>query len=101
MNLTPPPFPPDPQPPTIKSENQSLQVPIKPWKATGLGFLLFVLTVPFSIIIPPLGLLGLAAAIGSLFFKGYRLIFVGYIGTFGLILLTTIIYCANNPLEIR
>jgi len=40
------------------------------------------------------------AAVGafiSVFFKGYRGIFVGFILTFGLILLAICIYCSNHP----
>jgi len=68
---------------------------------TGLGVLLFVVSSGLSFVIPPVCLLGLAAAIASLFFKGYRCIFVGYILTFGVLLLGTVIYCSTHPFDMK
>lgn len=68
---------------------------------TALGFLLFFVSSAMSFVFPPVCLLGLGVAIASLFFPGYRCVFVGYILTVGLILLVLIIYCANNPIDFR
>jgi hypothetical protein len=64
------------------------------------GFLLFVLSCGMAFAFPPLFFVGLIAAIITLFFEGYRFIFVGYILTIGLLLLSVIIYCANNPFRV-
>ena len=69
----------------------------------GFGILLNIvsalLCIPFRN--PTVFLLGAAGAFVFLFFKGYRGIFVGFISTVGLILLGTIIYCANHPFDMR
>jgi len=36
----------------------------------------------------------------TVFFKGYRGIFVGFITTIGVVLLGAIIYCANHPFNV-
>jgi hypothetical protein len=67
----------------------------------GLGIVLIVVSVLvcrfFQSPVPFLG--GTLIAFLSLFFRGYRGIFVGYISCVGLALLGTIIYCANHPLH--
>jgi hypothetical protein len=68
---------------------------------TALGGLLFIVSSGLAFVFPPLCLVGFVAAVISLFFKGYRCIFVGYILAVGLILLAVIIYCANNPVDFR
>jgi len=44
-------------------------------------------------------LVGFILAFISLFFKGYRSIFLGYIISLGLLFLVVIIYCANHPIN--
>jgi len=66
-----------------------------------LGFIIFAVSGALAFAFPPLCFGGLIVAIGSLFFQGYRFIFVGYILTIGVLLLAMIIYCSNHPLEIR
>jgi len=94
----PPPFS---EPPPVPPKNSSPLANFQPWQLTGLGALLFIVTTVMSFVIPPMCLLGLAVAIASLFFKGYRLVFVGYIATIGVILLGLVIYCSNHPFEDR
>ncbi len=65
-----------------------------------LGFILFVISGALAFVFPLLCFGGLIAAIGSLFFQGYRCIFIGYILGLGLLLLCIILYCANHPLHI-
>jgi hypothetical protein len=67
----------------------------------ALGFLLFVVSGGLAFLFPPLCLVGFAVAVSSLFFKGYRCIFIGYILTIGLILLGTIIYCSTHPFNMH
>jgi hypothetical protein len=88
-----------PSQPLPQVSNQS-SVPGKKFY-TGLGILLFIGSAVVTFVIPPACLLGLIVAIGSLFFKGYRFIFVGYILTLGILLLGMIIYCSNHPFEDR
>ncbi len=102
---TPPPAPdPDKLPPELESalyykQNKS-STPLSKKACAGIGFLLFVISGVLSIGFIGFCLLGLAAAIASLFFKGYRFIFVGYALTLGILLLSATIYCAYNPLRI-
>ncbi len=69
----------------------------------ALGIVLFILSIALCIPFqsPTVFLLGAAGAFVTVFFKGYRGIFVGYISTLGLVLLGTIIYCANHPFNMR
>jgi len=66
---------------------------------TFLGFLLFLFSGGLAFLAPPICLVGFVVAVGSLFFEGYRCIFVGYILTVGILLLAAIIYCANTPMR--
>ncbi len=66
-----------------------------------MGSGLFILSTLFTFAFPPLCVLGLIAAIVSLFMKGYRCIFLGYILTVGVVLLGVIIYCSSHPLDIK
>ena len=66
----------------------------------ALGFALFVVTAAFSFTFPPFFLVGWVVAVASLFFQGYRCVFVGYILTVGVLLLAAIIYCAGHPLHL-
>ncbi len=65
----------------------------------ALGFALLVLNIIFVFIFPPIAFLGLALAIASLFYEGYRYVFVGYILTLliggGLLFLVLISICGN------
>jgi len=100
MNEITPPSDPGPITPSPASPQIPGTPPSKKFCA-GLGSLLFVVTAGLSFVFPPMCLFGLAGAIASLFFPGYRCIFVGYILTIGIILLGLIIYCSNHPFEDR
>ncbi|HEV3271754.1 MAG TPA: hypothetical protein VGZ93_06180 [Candidatus Methylacidiphilales bacterium] len=69
----------------------------------ALGIVLFILSIALCIPFqsPTVFFLGAAGAFVTVFFKGYRSIFVGYISTLGLVLLGIIIYCANHPFDMR
>ena len=64
-----------------------------------LGFLLFVGGGVLMIANPLMPLLAFGIAFVFLFVPGYRCIFLGYILTLGLVLLSIIIYCSNNPVH--
>ena len=105
MNEIPPPSDPGKEPPKLPKPAPVLisqqSQPLSKKACAGLGFLVFVLSAVLSIVFPPFCLVGLAVAIGSLFFPGYRFIFLGYILTLGLLLLGLVIYCSNHPFEDR
>jgi hypothetical protein len=84
---------PPPAPVTVTQPSQ----PLSKKACAGLGFLIFIVSAGLSLVIPPTCLFGLALAIASLFIKGYRFIFVGYILSIGLLLLGMIIYCSQYP----
>ena len=65
----------------------------------GLGVLGFIVSVLLCIPMqsPTPFFAGMVGAFVSLFFKGYRGICAGYGLALGLVLLGTIIYCANHP----
>jgi hypothetical protein len=67
---------------------------------TALGVLLFIVSSALAFVFPPLVLAGLIVAIVSLFFQGYRCVFLGYILTIGVLLLGAVIYCAGHPLRL-
>jgi len=96
-----PPSEPVKEPPTLPTQIPDPNPPMSKKFCAFLGFLLFVGSGVLSIVVLPACLLGLIVAIGSLFFKGYRFIFVGYILTIGVLLLGMIIYCSNHPFEDR
>ncbi len=65
------------------------------WGRFGLGVLLVILS--FGISVPfqsplPFGL-GFLVALCSLFFQGYRAIFIGFISTIGVVLLGSAVIC--------
>src|SRR5271156_1953931 len=96
MNETPPPppnktpLPLDEIPPPPPPPNRS---PLTRWQAFGIGLAIFAVSAPLCLLNPIFGFLGLAAAVTSLFFQGYRHIFTGYILVAGVGLLIAIIYC--------
>jgi hypothetical protein len=97
-----PPSEPDKEPPKpIPATTHDASEPPSKKLCTFLGFLLFVVSSGLAFVIPPICLLGFVAATASLFFKGYRCIFVGYILTGGLILLAIIAYCSTQPFDIK
>jgi hypothetical protein len=102
--ITPPPSPEPSQPPENQPPNlppvvvRSSEPPSKGW-CTVIGFLLFLVTSGMSFALPPICVLGFIAAVVSLFFKGYRFIFLGYILPVGLLLLILIAYCSTHPLK--
>ncbi len=73
--------------------------PQRPGKVaqSAIGAGLFIGSGLFCLVSPMFFLLGFIGAIVSLFFPGYRLIFVGYIGTLGLVLLGAIVVCFVDP----
>jgi len=102
MNEIIPPLEPDKKPPKpipanlyYKSEPPSKKL------CTFLGFLLFIVSSGLAFAFPPLCLVGFAVAVASLFFEGYRCIFVGYILTIGLLLLAIIAYCSTHPFDMK
>lgn len=95
--------PPEPgkEPPPFPTQFYRESRPPSKKVCTFLGFLLFVVSSGMAFVFPPLGLMGLAGAIASLFFRGYRCIFVGYVLTIGLILLAGIVYCSTQPFDMK
>jgi len=96
-------------PPSEPGQEPSQPIPTKVYDkneppskklCTFLGFLLFVVSGGLAYASPLFCFVGFVIAVASLFFAGYRCIFVGYILTLGLILLALIVYCANHPLRI-
>ena len=97
MSEITPPLPPDPSeiPPPVPAGPPGAPLGKVAQSAIGAG--LFIGSGLLCILLPPFFLVGLIGAIVSLFFPGYRLIFVGYISTFGLALLGAIIFCFAYP----
>ncbi len=90
MNDQPPPpliEPPASPPPNYPS----------PWKAAGIGVLIFIASCLFCVANPFFLLVGFIGAVVPLFIKGYRCIFVGYILCVGLTLLALVIACSIDP----
>lgn len=100
----PPPVPPEhklaPPNPLVPPSAEPIKQPLALGACIGLGVLLCIVSSLLCIVFPPMIVVGLAVAIGSLFFKGYRGIGLGYFLTIGVVLLGTIIYCAAYPLRI-
>ena len=95
-------------PPSESGEQRSPSLPVKnetkPPKfgvLFGIGILLFIVSVllciPFQS--PTIFFYGGVAAFVTVFFKGYRGVFVGYISTLGLALLAAIAYCSIYPVR--
>jgi hypothetical protein len=100
MSESIPPFEPSQEPPKpLPTGNTPGGAPPSKGLCTFLGFLLFLVSGGLAFAFPPICLVGFVVAVGSLFFEGYRCIFVGYILTIGLLLLVAIIYCANYPMR--
>jgi hypothetical protein len=100
MSEITPPLPPDPSeiPPPVPAKPPG--PPLNKVAQSAIGAGLFIGSGLLCLLIPPFFLVGLIGAIASLFFPGYRLIFVGYISTLGLLLLGATIYCFAHPLRI-
>jgi hypothetical protein len=77
------------------------QTKLHPVLGGGLGLLLFVVSCALCYISFIFLLFGFFAASVSLVYKGYRSIFIGYILTIGIALLGAIIYCANQPFDMK
>ena len=92
---TPPPTPQEPQSPIVPREPS----PPNPLLAAGAGALLLIISIAACFIYPPAFFLGLVGAIISLFQKGYRWVFLGYIITIGVLLLCAIAYCSIYPVR--
>lgn len=97
----PPPVPEAPKPMPASSGIQKPSGAPTPWKAAGLGALLFIVSAALCFVSPFLTFFGFVFAFACLFIPGYRCIFVGYILAVGLLLLGVIIYCANNPVDFK
>ena len=96
MNETPPPF--EPQKPDSKPVSEKYTPPPRPPSFALMFFLGILLIVGGTILCliaqtpAPLGLAALAAFF-SVFFDGYRGIFVGFVSTIGVLLLAVAIIC--------
>lgn len=99
-DINPPPDPGQESPKPIPTRKYYVSEPPSKKLCTALGGLLFIGTALLCFLFPPIFFVGLIVAIGSLFFEGYRCIFVGYVLTVGLLLLGVIMYCASHPLNI-
>jgi len=89
-----PPAPPPPQPDYQGKPPGKLL-------CAAIGFGILIVTSAGSYVLPPFFLLGLVAAIASLFFAGYRFIFLGYIIPVGVALLAAICYCSVYPPDFK
>jgi len=98
------PIPPLPGPETkspglvpLKTDDEKR--PLSKKMSAFMGFLLFVGSCVLMIVNPLMPLVGFGIAFIFLFVPGYRCIFLGYILTLGVVLLSIIIYCSNNPVR--
>jgi len=102
MNEDQPPFP-----PSKPAQIHPLSEPPPSSPHFGLMFLLGIVLIFLSwglcyLMQNPMPFLFIGmGAFCTLFFKGYRGIFVGFITTVGVILLGAIIYCANQPFNMH
>jgi len=75
-------------------------MPLGKEACAAIGFALFIGSLLFAVVFRPFGILCILAAFMSLFFKGYRFIFVGYFLSFlisaGLLLLFIITTCGHG-----
>ena len=103
MNENLPPIDPESQnPPTLPPKFETPRTTPHFGAMFALGVVLIIISTLLCIALGPVPfLIGAVAAFVTLFFKGYRGVFVGYISTLGLILLGTIIYCANTPFDMK
>jgi len=95
----PPPEPSSPQPPPF----QEKPAPVYPaaWKTAGIGALIFIVSAALCFANPVFFLFGFIGAFVSLFIKGYRPIFLGYILCMGLVLLVLTVVCFINPPDFK
>jgi hypothetical protein len=104
MNEDIPPFPPKKtEEPAMPPVPISLpRVGLNPWLGSGIGVLIFVASLGLCALgsNPIFLLIGFVGALVSLFFQGYRSIFLGYILTVGVALLAAIIYCSTHPFNV-
>ena len=89
----------EPKPPSLPTKIDASPKPPSFVAMFGLGIGLFIvsilLCIPFQS--PTVFGFGALGAFVTLFFKGYRGIFVGYISTLGIVLLGAIAYCSIYP----
>jgi len=95
-----PPSEPEKEPPKLFStRNDDVKEPPGKGLCAFIGFLLLLFTGAFGFLNPLFLVVGLVAAFASLFFDGYRYIFLGYILTLligaGLAVLVLIMICGN------
>jgi hypothetical protein len=100
MNENLPPSPPEEsKPPSLPAQPDTSPKPPSFGILFGIGIVLFIvsilLCIPFQS--PTVFGFGFVAAFVTLFVKGYRGVFVGYISTLGLVLLGAIAYCSIYP----
>ena len=99
MNEIPPPFEPGQPPPPLPGDGK--RKPPSKKVCAALGALLLVVSCALCYINPLAAFIGFLVALGSLFFDGYRCIFLGYALTFGVLLLAAIIYCFTQPFDMK
>jgi hypothetical protein len=101
MNEDIPPFPPKkpvgPEMPSVPTSPP--RVGLNPFLGFGLGVFLFVVSLFGGS--PIVLLIGLIGAVASLFYRGQRSIFLGYILTVGVTLLAVIIYRSTHPFDMK
>ncbi len=89
----PPSDPTEPKPAPKSPEVSSPGSTPSPMMATGLGALLFIISILLCIVSPIFFLLGFLGAFVCLFLKGYRCVFAGFILMIGVILLGMAVIC--------
>jgi hypothetical protein len=105
MNENQPPFPPskpeESKPPSLPIKSDASPKPPSFGVMFGLGIVLFILSIALCIPFQSPTVFGFGAlgAFVTIFFKGYRGIFVGYISTLGVLLLGAIVYCSIYPVR--
>jgi len=93
----PPSEPVEPNPPSIPPSPAPVESGLSPLAAAGIGAAILVVSTVMCLAFPPAFLVGLVGVIVTLFKKGYRCIFLGYIITLGIFLLCAIGYCSIYP----
>ena len=95
----PPSQPEESKPPTLPTKSDTSSKPPSFGVLFAIGIGLFIgsilLCIPFQS--PTVFGFGAVAAFVTLFVKGYRGVFVGYISTLGIVLLGAIVYCSIYP----
>jgi hypothetical protein len=98
--IIPPAGPEGQLPPPVPSPPDGPDNPPSRKLCAALGCGVFIVSCLFCLLSPVAFLFGLAAAVISLFFAGYRFLAVGYFLTLGVVLLGSIIYCSTTNFRI-